>query len=131
MKPSPLCLVYSSFWLIACTIINLQCLPVIEAFRISQNTAFRGRRSIPTPFSSKFFDQRCPQTCLFDKNQEDGEQVEVGTKEYYSGFISSPIQDETVAERGSGLEQALKLGGGVLFVLVFLVLGFMASNGLI
>jgi hypothetical protein len=47
------------------------------------------------------------------------------------GFVSSPIQDETVAERGSGLEQALKLGGGVSLVLVALVVAFLASNGLI
>lgn len=59
------------------------------------------------------------------------EKVEVGSKEYLEGFLSSPIQDETVAERGSGLEQALKLGGGVTIVLVLLVVGFLASNGLL
>jgi hypothetical protein len=59
------------------------------------------------------------------------DQVEVGTKEYYDGFLASPILDETVAERGSGLEQALKLGGGAVLVLSVLVLGFMASNGLL
>ena len=63
-------------------------------------------------------------------NQED-EKVEVGSKEYMQGFLSSPIQDESVAERGSGLEQALKLGGGVAVVLILLVVGFLASNGLI
>lgn len=70
---------------------------------------------------------------MFDKQPDnnDDEVVEVGTKEYYDGFISSPIQDETVAERGSGLEQALKLAGGVVVVLVVLVAGFMASNGLL
>lgn len=59
------------------------------------------------------------------------EMVEVGSKEYLEGFLSSPIQDKTVAERGSGLEQALKLGGGVTIVLVLLVVGFFASNGLL
>jgi len=59
------------------------------------------------------------------------DEVEVGSKDYYGGFLSSPIQDETVAERGSGLEQALKLGGGAVVVLVALVVGFMASNGLL
>jgi len=72
---------------------------------------------------------------LFDKppgnDSNDDEVVEVGTKEYYSGFLSSPIQDETVAERGTGLEQALKLAGGVVLLLVVLVAGFMASNGLL
>jgi len=61
----------------------------------------------------------------------DNEKVQVGSKEYLGGFLSSPIQDESVAERGSGLEQALKLGGTVTVVLVALVLGFMASNGLL
>jgi hypothetical protein len=56
--------------------------------------------------------------------------VEVGTKEYLKGFISSPLQDKTVQERGSGLEQALKLGGLTTAVLLMLVFGFMASNGL-
>jgi len=66
-----------------------------------------------------------------DGDEKEGQPVEVGSKEYYSGFLSSPIQDETVAERGSGLEQALKLGGGVVLVLVVLLGGFMASNGLL
>eukprot|EP00532_Pseudo-nitzschia_australis_P007662 CAMPEP_0168176102 /NCGR_PEP_ID=MMETSP0139_2-20121125/7569_1 /TAXON_ID=44445 /ORGANISM="Pseudo-nitzschia australis, Strain 10249 10 AB" /LENGTH=103 /DNA_ID=CAMNT_0008094719 /DNA_START=257 /DNA_END=568 /DNA_ORIENTATION=- len=70
-------------------------------------------------------------TRLFNKQADDDETVEVGTKEYYSGFLASPIQDETVAERGSGLEQALKLAGGVVVLLVVLVAGFLASNGLL
>lgn len=61
----------------------------------------------------------------------DNEKVQVGSKEYLGGFLSSPIQDESVAERGSGLEQALKLGGSVTVVLLALFLGFMASNGLL
>lgn len=61
----------------------------------------------------------------------DNEKVQVGSKEYLGGFLSSPIQDESVAERGSGLEQALKLGGTVTVVLLALFLGFMASNGLL
>jgi hypothetical protein len=59
------------------------------------------------------------------------EKVEVGSKEYIQGFLSSPIQDETLPERGSGLGQALKLGGGVSVALILLVIGFLASNGLI
>lgn len=64
------------------------------------------------------------------KAKED-EKVEVGSKEYLEGFFSSPIQDESVAERGSGLEQALKLGGSFTVGLAVLFLGFMASNGLL
>jgi hypothetical protein len=68
-----------------------------------------------------------------DSNDDDADKllVEVGTKEYLEGFITSPIQDEVVTQRGSGLEQALKLGGSVTAVLVVLILGFMSSNGLI
>mmetsp|Transcript_20709 Transcript_20709/g.23154 ORF Transcript_20709/g.23154 Transcript_20709/m.23154 type:complete len:94 (-) Transcript_20709:42-323(-) len=59
---------------------------------------------------------------LFVKQQNDNdeteEKVEVGTKEYYNGFLSSPIQQQddetTAAQRGDGLEQPLKLGGGVV-----------------
>jgi hypothetical protein len=61
---------------------------------------------------------------------QDGK-VQVGTKEYLEGFISSPIQDGTVQERGTGLEQALKLGGSVTIGLVLLFFGFMACNGLL
>ena len=64
---------------------------------------------------------------------EDDRVVRVGSREYLEGFLSSPIRDDTVREggRGSGLEQALKLGGSATIVLVFLFLGFMASNGLL
>lgn len=102
-------------WLIASfAIANMQC---VEAFQSPYH---------PTLILSQTKRQ---QTRVFEKLDE--EQVEVGTKEYYSGFLSSPIQDETVAERGSGLEQALKLGGGVVLLLTALFVGFMASNGLI
>jgi hypothetical protein len=64
---------------------------------------------------------------------EDDRVVRVGSREYLEGFLSSPIRDDTVREgrRGSGLEQALKLGGSATMVLVLLFLGFMASNGLL
>lgn len=63
------------------------------------------------------------------QTQKRGDEVEVGSKEYLEGFISSPIQD--TSERGTGLEQALKLGGSFAVILVLLFVGFMASNGLI
>jgi hypothetical protein len=66
-----------------------------------------------------------------DESWQSSKKVEVGSKEYLEGFISSPIQDDTVSERGSGLEQALKLGGGVALVLIALIFGFLASNGLV
>ena len=131
-------LLYFSPWLIACTIVNFQRVLVIEAFH---QTSFGTKKTISA--SSNFhFSPFVSSTRLFDTQQDNSddtniqaakteEQVEVGTKDYYSGFLSSPIQDETVAERGSGLEQALKLGGGVVLVLIVLFAGFMASNGLI
>lgn len=134
--------------LIGCAIFNLQCLPVIRAFSIARHTSCGTRTTrIPTDFSTGSATNFPPfvgsgtkrmGTRLFDKQQDNDDeetkaedQVEVRTKDYYSGFLSSPIQDETVAERGSGLEQALKLGGGVVVVLVVLVAGFLVSNGLI
>ncbi|KAK3271200.1 hypothetical protein CYMTET_20438 [Cymbomonas tetramitiformis] len=62
-----------------------------------------------------------------------GEITTVGSKEYYKGFLSSPISDPTVVSsaRGDGTEQALKLAGQVTAVMVALFLGFMVSNGLI
>lgn len=118
----------------------MRCAPwLIASFAIA-NVQFVEAFQSPY-YPTKILSQRCSrcgfsesrskrkETRIFDKQDE--EQVEVGTKEYYSGFLSSPIQDETVAERGSGLEQALKLGGGVVLVLLVLFAGFMASNGLI
>lgn len=67
----------------------------------------------------------------YDADSETDEKVQVGSKEYLEGFISSPINDNSVAERGSGLEQALKLGGSAALFLVVLFVGFMASNGLL
>jgi hypothetical protein len=57
--------------------------------------------------------------------------VEKGSKKYLEGLLSSPIQDETVVERGDGLEQALKLSAGVSIALIVLVVGFLVSNDLI
>ena len=61
------------------------------------------------------------------------QETEVGSAEYYKGFVSSPIGDESLPERDplGGLEQALKLGGSATLVLTALTLGFMASNGLL
>jgi hypothetical protein len=85
-----------------------------------------------------------------DGEDEDGDAlVRVGSMEYLSGFLTSPILrvdvgGETARRtgkgggggksggrgRGSGLEQAVKLGGYASAVLIILFLGFMASNGL-
>jgi hypothetical protein len=72
-----------------------------------------------------------PTVFHFQGSNSNDDMVEVGSKEYLEGFISSPIQDDSVTERGSGLEQALKLGGAVAVGLFALFFGFMASNGLL
>ena len=64
------------------------------------------------------------------------EKVEVGSGEYYKGFVESPIippQEDVDGEafRQEGLEQAIKLGAQATAVLAVLFLGFMASNGLL
>jgi len=104
--------------------------PVIEAFE-----ARRVLKSTPTSFGSIRSPLLLERTYLFAKQKDDNyemeEKVKVGTKEYYNGFLSSPMQGETAAQRGDGLEQALKLGGGVVLVLVVFVFGFLASNNLI
>ena len=66
------------------------------------------------------------------EKKEEVAEVEVGSSEYYKGFLETPI-DEFDAERdpNGGLDQALKLGGGATVVLGALFLGFMASNGLL
>lgn len=138
-------------WLVACAIVvvvvNVQCLSplLVESFRIPRpvgtqcGTMKRTMRAGSdgargSPLVAAGGAGKATPTRLFDRTDDDETEeqpVEVGSKEYYSGFLSSPIQDETVAERGSGLEQAVKLGGGVVLVLVVLLAGFMASNGLL
>lgn len=72
---------------------------------------------------------RRKKTLLFAVDEDD--KVQVGSKEYLEGFVSSPIQDDSVQDRGSGLEQALKLAGAFSVALVALFIAFMASNGLL
>ena len=59
--------------------------------------------------------------------------TQIGSKEYYEGFLKSDLRDDSInnSERGDGLEQALKLGLYSAGVLGLLLLGFLASNGLL
>ena len=132
---------FCSHLLIAYAIANFVNPTTVEAFQTARHSSVRVTPSFSLVDSatSHFvaMGTKSIHTRLFETQQDDDantqteEQVALGTQEYYKGFLSSPIQDETVAERGSGLEQALKLGGGVIVVLVVLVVGFLASNGLI
>lgn len=91
-----------------------------------------GRGIVPVGTAPPSFAQDRRLRILYNTGDDsDDENVRVGSKEYLEGFLSSPIQDSSVSERGSGLEQALKLGGSVAAGLVVLLLGFMASNGLL
>lgn len=59
------------------------------------------------------------------------DETKVGSKAYYEGFLTSPLDESVTVERGDGTEQAIKLAGGALAGTAFLFLGFMASNGLL
>jgi hypothetical protein len=54
--------------------------------------------------------------------------TKVGSKEYYKGFLVTPLEEDTSIPRGDGLEQALKLGGAAGIGLVALVAAFLISN---
>lgn len=73
-------------------------------------------------------------------NKDDKQLTEIGSKDYYKGFFSSPLVEQPgtsadnrarTSSRGDGVEQAIKLGGGVAVVLTLLTIVFLASNGLI
>ena len=85
-------------------------------------------------------DDEDPEVSNKNKDANTQSLVKVGTKEYLDGFLSSPIRQRedgvtsspsSSSDRGDGLEQAIKLAGGVSLFLVVLVVGFMASNGLL
>ena len=68
--------------------------------------------------------------------EEEGKEAEltkVGSTEYYKGFFTSDLQDSSIntSQRGDGLDQAIKIGAYTAGFLVVLVLGFLASNGLL
>ena len=64
--------------------------------------------------------------------EEPPEQMtKVGSKAYYQGFLTQPVDENVTRERGDGTEQAVKFAASSFVVISFLLLGFMASNGLI
>lgn len=56
------------------------------------------------------------------------ELTKVGSKDYYRGFLETPVE---VRNRGDGIEQAVKLGLGAGGFLLVLTLAFLVGNGLI
>ena len=59
------------------------------------------------------------------------EMTKLGSKAYYEGFLTQPIDENVTAERGDGTEQAVKFAASSFGVIAVLFLGFMASNGLL
>ena len=59
------------------------------------------------------------------------ELTKVGSKAYYEGILTQPVDETVTAERGDGTEQALKFAASSFGVIAVLFLGFMASNGLL
>ena len=72
---------------------------------------------------------RSPPLCAKEGDLEppDDELTMVGSKAYYEGFLSTPLEET----RGDGTDQAIKLAGGAVGVMGVLLLGFLASNGLL
>jgi hypothetical protein len=68
-----------------------------------------------------------------NKNQVEVVEVQVGSKEYYSGFVSRKINEEP-EERITGdavLIPTLKFVGGFGAILLVLTFAFLASNDLL
>mmetsp|Transcript_32261 Transcript_32261/g.63919 ORF Transcript_32261/g.63919 Transcript_32261/m.63919 type:complete len:113 (-) Transcript_32261:275-613(-) len=74
------------------------------------------------------------QTLLLSGSKDaESEKNQVGSSEYYKGFISRSVNEEP-KERITGdaiLIPTLKFVGGMSLVLILLLFGFLASNGLI
>lgn len=112
---------------------------LISNFLVLLTIAFTTQAFVSKTFSQRQQGQSYPvtTTILFESSpsnedeDNDTAKVKVGSKEYMQGFLSSPVDQNVTTERGTGLEQALKLSGGVVAVLAILFLGFMASNGLL
>ena len=72
------------------------------------------------------------QTTYISSKGNNNEDVRLGTKEYYSGFISRDLKEAD--ERIAGdkvLIPTLKFVGGFTVVIGLLLVGFLASNGII
>ena len=129
-----------------CAIATLVLVAKTSAFSLSshkglcpQQGTFSGRHEknihsfIPLENKSTIF---IPSTRLLSqfKDEDDGgdDEVKVGTKEYYKGFISRDLQESE--ERVTGdkvLIPTLKFVGGFAFVIGLLLVGFLSSNGII
>jgi len=74
----------------------------------------------------------CRATYKLSKIDNEEEEVKVGTQEYYAGFISRDLKE--AEERVAGdkvLIPTLKFVGGFTVLIGLLLVGFLASNGII
>lgn len=116
--------------LIGCVMMFLAIAPTAAFFQSSSTSmlstsnyrAVTSTKESSTPINPRLF-----------QTQGDDDKVELGSSEYYKGFMNRPLNEEP-AERISGdaiLGPTLKFVGGSAAVLVVLTFGFLASNGLI
>ena len=90
--------------------------------------------SIVRPTEARVRAVRCsepdrPEPAAIDS--ESPELTKVGSKAYYEGFFTQPVDETVTAERGDGTEQAVKFAASSFGVIAVLLLGFLASNGLL
>ena len=72
-------------------------------------------------------------TLLLSKDETNEEEVKLGSKDYYSGFVSRGLNEDS-EERVTGdavLIPTLKFVGGFSVAIGVLLIGFLASNGLL
>ena len=56
------------------------------------------------------------------------ELTKVGSKAYYEGFFTQPVDESVTAERGDGTEQAIKFAASSFVVIAALTAAFVLSN---
>ena len=94
--------------------------PISNAFSVPNATTKRQRQTIALKSQT-------------NDSSENEETVQLGSEEYYKGFVSRSLDEEPV-ERVTGdaiLGPTFKFVGGFAVLLVALFVGFMASNGLL
>lgn len=85
----------------------------------------------PTKYSKKPTITR--QSCLNASNNREDKDVQVGSKEYYAGFLIRNVNEESEG-RVTGdkiLIPTFKFVGGFAILLGFFFVGFLMSNGLL
>ena len=83
-----------------------------------------------TPARARLLAVRCSEPPLSEPPAPP-ELTKVGSKAYYEGFLTQPVDATVTQERGDGTEQAVKFAASCFAVIAVHFLGFMASNGLL